>query len=91
MAKRRAGHGKHRVRPEEAFWCRDPESNWGQHDFQSCALPTELSRQARWGPSSWTAPIDWRDQTGFEPAISCVTGMRVKPLRYWSLSPQSHP
>jgi hypothetical protein len=20
--------------------------------------------------------------TGFEPAISCVTGMRVKPLRY---------
>ncbi len=26
------------------LWCRDPESNWGRQDFQSCALPTELSR-----------------------------------------------
>ena len=25
---------------------RDPDSNWGHHDFQSCALPTELSRLA---------------------------------------------
>jgi hypothetical protein len=25
---------------------RDPDSNRGHHDFQSCALPTELSRQA---------------------------------------------
>ena len=24
--------------------CRDPGSDWGHHDFQSCALPTELSR-----------------------------------------------
>jgi hypothetical protein len=24
---------------------RDPESNRGHHDFQSCALPTELSRR----------------------------------------------
>ena len=24
--------------------CRDPESNWGHRDFQSRALPTELSR-----------------------------------------------
>src|SRR5829696_8922648 len=24
---------------------RDPDSNRGHHDFQSCALPTELSRQ----------------------------------------------
>ena len=24
---------------------RDPDSNWGHHDFQSCALPTELSRR----------------------------------------------
>src|SRR4030066_1107997 len=24
--------------------CREPESNWRHHDFQSCALPTELSR-----------------------------------------------
>ena len=26
-------------------WCRDPELNWGHMDFQSTALPTELSRQ----------------------------------------------
>jgi hypothetical protein len=24
--------------------CRDPELNWGHADFQSAALPTELSR-----------------------------------------------
>lgn len=28
----------------EKRW-RDPDSNWGHHDFQSCALPTELSRR----------------------------------------------
>jgi hypothetical protein len=27
------------------FWCRDPELNWGHADFQSAALPTELSRR----------------------------------------------
>ena len=26
--------------------CRGPELNWGHHDFQSCALPTELPRRA---------------------------------------------
>ena len=28
---------------------RDPDSNRGHHDFQSCALPTELSRRGRLG------------------------------------------
>ena len=32
---------------------------------------------------------DRADQTGFEPAISCVTGRRVKPLRYWSTNHQA--
>lgn len=27
-------------------WCREPESNWRHRDFQSRALPTELSRHA---------------------------------------------
>jgi hypothetical protein len=31
---------------------RDPDSNRGHHDFQSCALPTELSRQ---GAVLWLA------------------------------------
>ena len=26
------------------WWCREPESNWRHRDFQSRALPTELSR-----------------------------------------------
>ena len=29
-----------------ALWWRDPELNRGHHDFQSCALPTELPRHA---------------------------------------------
>src|ERR1700756_1664214 len=32
--------------PGDWLW-RDSESNRGHHDFQSCALPTELSRRAR--------------------------------------------
>ena len=28
-------------------WCRDPELNWGHVDFQSTALPTELSRHLK--------------------------------------------
>ena len=30
--------------PVATIWCRDPESNWGHTDFQSVALPAELSR-----------------------------------------------
>ena len=30
-------------------WWRDPESDWGHGDFQSPALPTELSRRAMAG------------------------------------------
>ena len=30
------------------FWCRDQESNQGHTDFQSVALPTELSRREGW-------------------------------------------
>src|SRR4051812_30758324 len=38
---RRKNHAICRKTPE---W-RDPDSNRGHHDFQSCALPTELSRR----------------------------------------------
>ena len=33
-----------RVSPDKPVWCREPESNWRHRDFQSRALPTELSR-----------------------------------------------
>ncbi len=46
---------------------RDPDSNWGHHDFQSCALPTELSRRtspmlpAHTSRSSAGQPADERE------------------------------
>src|SRR5262245_31725051 len=30
--------------PSTTRWCREPDSNWRHRDFQSRALPTELSR-----------------------------------------------
>ena len=58
-------------------WCQGPESNWRHRDFQSRALPTELPWQAMWdlfcgGPTL-------AEPTGLEPAISALTGLRVKP------------
>ncbi len=46
-----AGGGGWCLGLETALWrrWRDPDSNRGHHDFQSCALPTELSRRARTG------------------------------------------
>ena len=35
-------------------WCREPESNWRHRDFQSRALPTELSRPG--GPGEPSGP-----------------------------------
>ena len=32
-------------------WCPEPESNQRHEDFQSSALPTELSGQVNGGPS----------------------------------------
>ena len=44
-------HVRNEKRPCLQDFCewRDPDSNRGHHDFQSCALPTELSRRARLG------------------------------------------
>ena len=46
LARRRSTTELHpRIRPLLAGReCRDPGSNWGHRDFQSRALPTELSR-----------------------------------------------
>src|SRR6187401_3676841 len=33
--------------PSTTRWCREPDSNWRHRDFQSRALPTELSRPDR--------------------------------------------
>ena len=41
------GSGIEILKSFKRIWWRDPGSNWGHTDFQSVALPTELSR--RWG------------------------------------------
>ena len=55
------------------IWWRDPESNWGHADFQSAALPTELSR-----------PFfkEVAGLTRLELATSGVTGRRSNRLSY---------
>ena len=52
-------------------WCPEPESNQRHEDFQSSALPTELSGQV-----SQEANASWEMATrnGLEPSTSSVTG-----------------
>ena len=54
-------------------WWRDPELNWGHTDFQSVALPTELSRHHRYKMA---------ESTRLELATSGVTGRRSNQLSY---------
>ena len=70
-------------------WCPEPESNQRHEDFQSSALPTELSGQIFFragtgaagefqpqkGPTRWKS-ISWEMATrnGLEPSTSSVTG-----------------
>ena len=54
-------------------WWRDPESNWGHADFQSAALPTELSRRVF---------KEVAGLTRLELATSGVTGRRSNRLSY---------
>ena len=56
------------ARPYE-YWCPDSESNQGHGDFQSPALPTELSRQMV-------------GLAGLEPATSRLSGVRSNHLSY---------
>ena len=57
----------HWVNP--ALWCPEPESNQRHEDFQSSALPTELSGPVRSSRSEKMAT--WM---GLEPTTSSVTG-----------------
>ena len=56
-----------------AKWWRDPELNWGHADFQSAALPSELSRLKR---------IFMAGPTRLELATSGVTGRHSNRLSY---------
>lgn len=47
----------------EKKWCRGAESNCRHHDFQSCALPTELPRHARDAAPTGGAATAWRNST----------------------------
>ena len=52
----RADRRQRRARPGAARW-RGPESNRRHHDFQSCALPTELPRPRRVRLALVAAPV----------------------------------
>ena len=62
-----------RVPFQESKWWRDPELNWGHADFQSAALPSELSRLKR---------IFMAGPTRLELATSGVTGRHSNRLSY---------
>ena len=64
--------------------CLEPELNQRHMDFQSIALPTELSRQNDYS-FCVTTSVKMADPTGFEPAISSVTGRHVGPLHHGSV------
>ena len=64
-------------------WWRDPELNWGHADFQSAALPTELSR-----PDRRTTRGKMAGLTRLELATSGVTGRHSNQLSYNPAWPQ---
>ncbi len=76
-------------------WCREPGSNWRHRDFQSRALPTELSRPD--GQPSRRLPVGgWNDTTGPDRASrnGRSDGMSwrqrpVDPCETWSHPPNS--
>ena len=69
-------------------WCLEADSNHRHGDFQSPALPTELSRQKKWRPgrdsnprplawqasvlTSWTTGPNVVETTGLEPVTLCL-------------------
>ncbi|MFM2333112.1 MAG: hypothetical protein RIQ74_1955, partial [Pseudomonadota bacterium] len=60
------------------LWWRDPGSNWGHTDFQSVALPTELSRQS--GRIKQCLPKPVKQISGFFYQTSNFDANR-KPIR----------
>jgi hypothetical protein len=56
------------------LWWRERDLNPRRQDFQSCALPTELSRRRIY---RLPRELYLAEPTGFEPAISGLTGRRV--------------
>ncbi len=62
-------------RPCMNKWCPDPESNQGHADFQSAALPTELSGQrGALNLKGEPASTDFREKIPLRVLIACFSG-----------------
>ncbi|MEY4480579.1 MAG: hypothetical protein RLZZ267_1257 [Bacillota bacterium] len=66
-------------------WWLGTESNRRHEDFQSSALPSELpSHTYFFVKKKLIILVKMAELTGFEPAVSCVTGRHVGPLHHSS-------
>src|SRR6185503_7025807 len=67
-------HFRSMTRPPPKRWCREPDSNWRHRDFQSRALPTELSRPD--GQPGSVARQREADPSGCRPGGVSAFGIR---------------
>ena len=67
-------------------WCREPDSNWRHRDFQSRALPTELSRPD--GQPGWLPAGGPQDTTALGALAMAGPALAGRPMPPYS-SPAS--
>ena len=72
------------------MWCLEVESNHRQRDFQSLALPTELSRHWFFGLSAEKRVKKWRPKRGSNSWPPAWQAGALTKLSYWALPFKAH-